>query len=63
MIDTALPCSPSKLVCLGKSYADHAREFDGASVEEPAIFLKSTSAITSCCDVVLYPPRLRQAGL
>ena len=32
MIDTALPCSPSKLVCLGKSYADHAREFDGASV-------------------------------
>ena len=34
MIDTALPCSPSKLVCLGKSYADHAKEFDGDSVQE-----------------------------
>lgn len=56
MIDTALPCFPSKLVCLGKSYADHAKEFDGASVQEPAIFLKSPSAITSCSDVVLYPP-------
>jgi 2,4-didehydro-3-deoxy-L-rhamnonate hydrolase len=47
-IDTALPCSPSKLVCLGKSYADHAKEFDGDSVQEPAVFLKSPSAITSC---------------
>lgn len=56
MVDSALPCSPSKLVCLGKSYADHAKEFDGASVQEPSIFLKSTSAITSCSDVVLYPP-------
>ena len=56
MIDTALPCSPSKLVCLGKSYADHAKEFDGDPVQEPAIFLKSPSAITSCSDVVLYPP-------
>jgi len=56
MIDTALPCSPSKLVCLGKSYADHAKEFDGDSVQEPAVFLKSPSAITSCSDVVLYPP-------
>ena len=55
-IDTALPCSPSKLVCLGKSYADHAKEFDGDSVQEPAVFLKSPSAITSCSDVVLYPP-------
>lgn len=56
MIDTALPCSPSKLVCLGKSYAAHAKEFDGDPVQEPAIFLKSPSAITSCSDVVLYPP-------
>ena len=56
MIDTALPCSPSKLVCLGKSYADHAKEFDGDSVQEPAVFLKSPSAITSCSDVVLSPP-------
>ena len=55
-IDTALPCSPSKLVCLGKSYVDHAKEFDGDSVQEPAVFLKSPSAITSCSDVVLYPP-------
>lgn len=56
MIDTALPCTPSKLVCLGKSYVDHAKEFDGEPVQEPAIFLKAPSAITACSDVVLYPP-------
>lgn len=56
VLDSSLPCTPSKIVCLGKSYADHAREFDGDAVEEPAIFLKAPSALTACSDVVLYPP-------
>ena len=31
-------------------------EFDGDSVQEPAGFLLSRSGISSCSDVVLYPP-------
>ncbi len=56
MLDMALPSYPSKLVCLGKSYADHAKEFDGTEVKEPAVFMKAVSAITSCDDDVLIPP-------
>ncbi len=56
MADVCLPVYPPKLVCLGKSYADHAKEFDGSQAAEPAIFLKATSAITSSYDEVLYPP-------
>ncbi len=56
MLDMALPSYPSKLICLGKSYADHAKEFDGAEVKEPAIFMKAVSSITSCDDEVLNPP-------
>ncbi|MBK1830807.1 fumarylacetoacetate hydrolase family protein [Verrucomicrobiaceae bacterium R5-34] len=45
---------PSKLVCVGKNYADHAKEFGGEVPDEPVLFMKAT---TSCCgpfdDVVL----------
>jgi 2-keto-4-pentenoate hydratase/2-oxohepta-3-ene-1,7-dioic acid hydratase in catechol pathway len=46
---------PSKLVCLGKSYGAHAREFDGDSPSEPSIFLKAPSAICSANAPVLRP--------
>ncbi len=48
--------TPTKLVCLGKSYADHAREFDGTTPSEPSIFLKAPSAITESSAPVLIPP-------
>ncbi len=48
--------TPGKIVCLGKSYADHAREFDGSTPTEPSIFLKATTAITGAHSPVLRPP-------
>lgn len=52
---SALHVLPGTIVCLGKSYAGHAREFDGSTPSEPALFLKSVSAISSELDYVLRP--------
>src|SRR5215467_5209043 len=35
---------PSKIVCIGLNYADHARETNAAVPSEPVIFLKASSS-------------------
>lgn len=56
----ALPIKPSKLVCLGKTYAAHAKEFDGTVQQpEPCIFLKSPEALCATTDNVVLPPGSR----
>ena len=55
VVSSALHVQPCTLVCLGKTYADHAREFSGDTPEEPSIFLKATSAISSDLTYVLNP--------
>ncbi len=47
---------PSKLVCIGLNFSDHARESGAAVPEEPVIFSKATSAITGPNDDVVIPP-------
>lgn len=39
------PCQPSKIICIGLNYKDHAEEFNLKLPEEPIIFLKPPSAI------------------
>src|SRR6478672_7805251 len=36
-------CRPSKIVCIGLNYADHAKETNAAVPTEPVVFLKATS--------------------
>lgn len=36
---------PSKIVCVGRNYADHAKELDNALPAEPLLFLKPPSAL------------------
>ena len=38
---------PSKIVCIGRNYADHIKEFDNEASQEPVIFMKPTSAISN----------------
>ena len=38
---------PSKIVCVGRSYADHAKELGNAVPDRPVLFLKPPSALTS----------------
>ena len=51
------PCSPSKIVCIGRNYAEHARELSNPLPAEPLLFLKPPSALIASGDDILYPPQ------
>ncbi|HKG05356.1 MAG TPA: fumarylacetoacetate hydrolase family protein [Pedobacter sp.] len=46
---------PSKIVCIGLNYADHAKETNAAIPPEPVIFMKSTTALTGPNDDIIIP--------
>jgi 2,4-diketo-3-deoxy-L-fuconate hydrolase len=46
---------PSKLICIGLNYADHANETGAALPPEPIIFMKSTTAIVGPFDDIVIP--------
>ena len=46
---------PSKLVCIGMNFRDHAKEGGHQIPDEPVIFLKSTTAISGANDPVQIP--------
>ena len=47
---------PSKIICLGKNYADHAKEFDAEIPASPVLFSKAPSAIIGPHDPIELPP-------
>jgi len=49
------PCAPSKIVCVGRNYADHAKEFNNPAPTEPLIFLKPPSSLIGSGDVIVLP--------
>jgi 2-keto-4-pentenoate hydratase/2-oxohepta-3-ene-1,7-dioic acid hydratase in catechol pathway len=48
-------CRPSKIVCIGLNYKDHAAETKQPIPKEPVIFLKATSALAGPNDPVIMP--------
>jgi 2-keto-4-pentenoate hydratase/2-oxohepta-3-ene-1,7-dioic acid hydratase in catechol pathway len=46
---------PSKIVCIGLNYSDHAREMGLAPPPEPVLFLKSTTALVGPNDDLIIP--------
>ncbi len=46
---------PSKIVCIGLNYVDHARETGATPPPEPVIFLKSTTALCGPNDDIVIP--------
>src|SRR3569833_1939372 len=46
---------PSKIVCIGLNYADHARETGATPPPEPVIFMKSTTALVGPYDDIVIP--------
>jgi 2-keto-4-pentenoate hydratase/2-oxohepta-3-ene-1,7-dioic acid hydratase in catechol pathway len=46
---------PSKIVCIGLNYKDHAKETGTAIPAEPILFLKSTTALTGPNDNIIIP--------
>lgn len=49
------PCEPSKVVCLGLNYADHARETGQKLPETPLIFMKPSTAVQNPGGPIVYP--------
>ena len=41
------PCEPTKIVCVGKNYADHAMELGGFIPELPVLFLKGVNTVNN----------------
>jgi len=54
------PAAPSKIVCVGKNYVNHAAEMDGPPPKEPILFLKPPSSIIAPEDPVILPPISRR---
>jgi 2,4-didehydro-3-deoxy-L-rhamnonate hydrolase len=46
---------PSKIICIGLNYADHAKETNAKIPVEPIIFFKSTTALSGPYDDVIIP--------
>jgi len=47
LADTRLlaPILPTKVICVGKNYADHAKEMGGEPPDNPVIFLKPSTSV------------------
>ena len=52
------PSVPSKIICVGKNYVDHAAEMGGPPPKSPIIFLKPPSAIIAPEEPIILPPHL-----
>jgi 2-keto-4-pentenoate hydratase/2-oxohepta-3-ene-1,7-dioic acid hydratase in catechol pathway len=50
------PVVPSKIVCIGRNYAAHAKELGNEVPSEPLLFLKPPSALLGPGGVVRLPP-------
>ena len=55
-IQLAAPVArPSKIICIGLNYADHAKETGATPPSEPVIFFKSTTALCGPNDDIIIP--------
>jgi 2-keto-4-pentenoate hydratase/2-oxohepta-3-ene-1,7-dioic acid hydratase in catechol pathway len=54
------PILPSKIVAIGKNYADHAREMGGEPPAEPVLFLKPSTSVIGPGSAIVYPALSQQ---
>jgi 2-keto-4-pentenoate hydratase/2-oxohepta-3-ene-1,7-dioic acid hydratase in catechol pathway len=50
------PILPTKVICVGKNYADHAREMGSEPPENPVIFMKPSTSVTGPNSPIKLPP-------
>jgi 2-keto-4-pentenoate hydratase/2-oxohepta-3-ene-1,7-dioic acid hydratase in catechol pathway len=49
------PSTPSKIICVGRNYLDHAKELGNEAPKEPLIFLKPPSAVIAPGEPIVLP--------
>jgi 2-keto-4-pentenoate hydratase/2-oxohepta-3-ene-1,7-dioic acid hydratase in catechol pathway len=60
MVRLLSPVEPGKIICVGRNYAEHAREQNVDVPEIPLLFLKPPSAVIGPDDRIILPPQSRQ---
>ena len=59
-VEFRAPVSPSKIVCVGRNYKEHAAELGNKMPDEPLLFLKAPSAIIANGASIERPPQSQQ---
>jgi 2-keto-4-pentenoate hydratase/2-oxohepta-3-ene-1,7-dioic acid hydratase in catechol pathway len=59
-VELLAPASPSKVVCVGRNYAEHAKELGNEVPKAPLLFLKAPSAIIAHGDEIVIPEQSSQ---
>lgn len=54
------PCEPSKIVCVGRNYVEHAKELGNEVPKVPLIFFKPPSSIIPTGGTIALPPQSKQ---
>ena len=55
-----VPVTPSKIVCVGRNYSEHAKELGNEVPTEPLIFLKPPTSLISPGEQIVRPRHLSQ---
>src|SRR5687768_644079 len=59
-VELLAPVTPSKIVCVGRNYREHAAELGNKMPEEPLLFLKAPSALIANGECIELPPESKQ---
>jgi 2-keto-4-pentenoate hydratase/2-oxohepta-3-ene-1,7-dioic acid hydratase in catechol pathway len=54
------PTTPSKIICVGRNYAAHAKEHGAEVPEVPLIFLKPPTSLIAHQEAIVLPPQSKQ---
>ncbi len=54
------PVSPSKIICVGRNYSEHAAELGNDIPKEPLLFLKAPSSIITDGEPIILPEHSHQ---
>jgi 2-keto-4-pentenoate hydratase/2-oxohepta-3-ene-1,7-dioic acid hydratase in catechol pathway len=54
------PAEPTKIICVGRNFVEHAKELGNDVPRIPLIFMKPPSSIIGPDDAILLPPQSRQ---
>jgi len=54
-VDVLPPCEPTKIVCVGLNYADHAEERDKSVPDRPLLFFKTPNTVAADGSTVTLP--------
>ncbi|GAF47166.1 MULTISPECIES: fumarylacetoacetate hydrolase family protein [Rhodococcus] len=54
-VELLAPVTPSKVLCIGKNYADHAAEMGAEAPADPVIFMKPSTAVIASGQPIMLP--------